>query len=278
MDRRFAGLALAGVAFFLTVFAIVGLASHREDGKIHRIGIPDGAAGLLARYVLQEKLITHSIQAVRFEPHTLYDCCASTTQYALGSGHLDIAIMCPDAARDLVAKDKSFTIIGPVMINSDVLITRSDVDLQHPTIGISDKRELQKKMVLERFGGNGKAAPMLHSAVPFAYTRGAIQGAILDITKVLHLAGDLDGGALRSQNIYTSVMVSKKSLQNHRQYTIFLEKYGQAVEEMDDPRKLLRLLRTYESPNISMGDILKWQKMNVHFTNPLHSPHHDLTW
>ncbi len=277
MNLRFAGLALAGVAVFLTVFAI-GLASNRENGEIRRIGIPDGAAGLLARYVLQEKLASHSVQAVRFEPHTLYDCCASTTQYALGSGHLDIAIMCPDAARALVAKDKRFEIIGPVMINSDVLITRADVDLQQPTIGISDKRELQKKMVAERFGGNGKAAPMLHSAVPFAYARGAIQGAILDITKVLHLAGDLDSAGAHGRNIYTYVMVGKKSLQNSRRYSLFIEKYGEAVEEMDDPHNLLRLLQTYESPNISMGDVLKWQKMNVHFTNPLHSPRHDLTW
>ncbi len=277
MNLRFAGLALAGVAVFLTVFAI-GLASNREDGEIHRIGIPDGAAGLLARYVLQERMGVHSVQTVRFEPHTLYDCCASTTQYALGSGHLDIAIMCPDAARALVGKDKRFMVIGPVMINSDILITRPDVDLQQPTIGISDKRELQKKMVAERFGDNGKAAPMLHSAVPFAYARGAIQGAILDITKVLHLTGDLDGAAVRSQSIYTYVMVSKKSLKNSQQFSLFLDKYGQAVEEMDDPRNLLRLLQTYESPNISMGDVLKWQKMNVHFTNPLHAPRHDLTW
>jgi hypothetical protein len=277
VNRRFIGIGFAGVAFILTVFA-VGLASNREEGESHRIGVPDGAAGLLARYVLQEKLGTHPVKAVHFEPHTLYDCCASTTQYALGSGHLDIAIMCPDAARALVAKDKRFGVIGPVMINSDVLITRADVDLQQPTIGISDKRVLHKKMVAERFGEKGRTAPMLHSAVPFAYARGAIQGAIVDITKVLQLAGDLDNAGARGQNIYTYVMVSKKSLQKSRQYSLFLEKYGQAVEEMDDPGNLLKMLQAYESPNISMGDVLKWQKMNVHFTNPLHSPRHALTW
>lgn len=277
MNRRIAGFGLVGFVILLTVLAI-SLASNREEEEIRYIGIPDGAAGLLARYVLQEKMGTHSVQAVRFEPHTLYDCCASTTQYALGSGHLDLAIMCPDAARALVAKDKRFVVVGPIMINSDVLITHPDVDLQHPTIGISDKREFQKRMVAERFGEKGKAAPMLHSAVPFAYARGAIQGAILDITKVLHLAGDLDGAGARGRSIYTYIMVSKKSLLNSEQYSRFLEKYGQAVKEMDDPDNLLRLLQAYESPNISMGDALKWQIMNVHFTNPLHSPRHDLTW
>ena len=277
MKRRIAGLALAGVAVLLTLFAI-GLAANREDGEIRRIGIPDGAAGLLARYVLQEKMGTHAVQTVRFEPQTLYDCCAGTTQYALGSGHLDLAIMCPDAARALVSKDHRFMVVGPVMINSDVLITQPNADLRQPTIGVSDKRELQKQMVVGRFGEHGRAAPMLHSALPFAYVRGVIQGAVLDITKVLRLAGDLDGAAAQGRSIYTFVMVIKKSLQNNRQYTIFIEQYGQAVQEMDDPHNLLRLLQTYESPNISMGDVLKWQKMNVHFTNPLHSPRHDLTW
>lgn len=277
MNRRLAWLGLTSIAFCLAIFA-VGLASHREDGEIRHIGIPDGSAGLLTRYVLQEKLGPHSVQAVRFEPHTLYDCCASTAQYAIGSGHLDMAIMCPDATRALLAKDNRFTVIGPVMLNSDVLITRPDADLRQPIIGVSDKRDGQRQMVAERLGQSAKAAPMLHSAVPFAYARGTIQGAVVDITKVLHLPGDLNAAAARKQTSYTYVMVGRKNVRDSEQYTLFLSKYGEAVEEMEQPANLLRLLQTYESPNISMGDVLKWQKMNVHFTNPLHSPRHDLTW
>jgi hypothetical protein len=277
VNRRFVWLGLTGIAVCLAIFA-VGMASLREGGEIRHIGIPDGSAGLLARYVLQEKLGSHSVQAVRFEPHTLYDCCASTAQYAIGSGHLDIAIMCPDAARALLAKDNRFIIIGPVMLNSDVLITRPDADLQQPIIGVSDKREVQRQMVIQRLGESARVVPMLHSAVPFAYARGTIHGAVVDITKVLHLPGDLDGAAARRQASYTYVMVGRKSVRDSDQYNLFLDKYGEAVEEMDLPANLLRLLQTYESPNISMGDVLKWQKMNVHFTNPLHSPRHALTW
>lgn len=277
MDRRIIGCVLVGVAILLTVFATVP-ASNQSGGEIRRIGIPDGSAGLVVRYVLQEKLDSPAVQTVRFEPYTVYDCCASTTQYALGSAHLDLAIMCPDAARALAAKDTRFEIIGPVMINSDVLITLPNVDLRQPTIGISEKRAFQRQMVADRFGELGRAVPMMHTAVPYAYARGAIQGAILDITKVFHLVGDLDVATTREQSICTYVMVGKKALKNRGQYILFLEKYGQAVEEMDDPHNLLRLLRTYESPNISMGDVLKWQKMNVHFINPLHSHRHDLTW
>jgi hypothetical protein len=133
-------------------------------------------------------------------------------------------------------------------------------------------------MVVERFGGLASAAPMMHAAVPYAYARGAIQGAILDITKVFHISGELDVAGAQKQNIYTYVMVGKKSLQHKAQFTLFIEKYGQAVEEMNSPLNLLRLLRTYESPNISAGDVLKWQKMNIHFINPLDPPPHELAW
>ena len=73
-------------------------------------------------------------------------------------------------------------------------------------------------------------------------------------------------------------LVGRKNVRDSEQYNLFLNKYGEAVEEMEQPANLLRLLQTYESPSISMGDVLKWQKMNVHFTNPLHSPRHALTW
>lgn len=49
MNRRIAGYGLASVAILLTVF-VVTLASNREEGESRYRGIPDGAAGLLARY------------------------------------------------------------------------------------------------------------------------------------------------------------------------------------------------------------------------------------
>ena len=232
------------------------------------MGIPDGSAGLLARYVLSEKMGTHAIQTVGFEPYTLYDCCASATQYAMGSGRLDIAIMCTEAARELVARDRRFEIAGPVMMNSDIFITRPNADLHEPAIGVSQKREFQRQMVLKRFGAKSRAVPMLHAAVPFAYARGVVEGAVLDITKAFNLEGEFTSAAANGQDVCTYVMVTKKSLQGSSQYQYFLAVYGQAVLEMNDPNNLLRLLQTYVSADITIGDIEKWTKMNVRFTCP----------
>lgn len=79
------------------LFALFGFGTSllKEDGELRRVGVPEGAAGLLAAYVLQEKMAADAAQVVRYEQHTLYDCCAAASQYALGSGHLDLAIIAP---------------------------------------------------------------------------------------------------------------------------------------------------------------------------------------
>ncbi len=262
---------LIGLAALLVIF-LLGFVKDWQKDTISYMGIPDGSAGLLARYVLKEKMGTHAIQTVGFEPYTLCDCCASATQYAMGSGRLDIAIMCTEAARELVARDRRFTIAGPVMINSDIFITRPNADLHEPAIGVSQKRELQRQMVRKRFGAKSSAVPILHGAVPFAYARGVVEGAVLDITKAFNLEGEFSSAATNGQDVCTYVLVTKKSLQGSNQYQYFLAVYRRAVLEMNDPNNLLRLLWTYESADITIGDIEKWTKMNVRFTYPSTSP------
>lgn len=260
------------IGLFALLVILLGFAKDWQKDAIRYMGIPDGSAGLLARYVLSEKMGTHAIRTVGFEPYTLYDCCASATQYAMGSGRLDIAIMCTEAARELVARDKRFEIVGPVMMNSDILITRPNADLHEPAIGVSQKREFQRQMVLKRFGARSNAVPMLHAAVPFAYARGVVEGAVVDITKAFNLEGEFTSAAVNGQDVCTYAMVTKKSLQGSHHYQYFLATYGQAVLEMNDPNNLLRLLQTYLSADITIGDIEKWTKMNIRFTYPSTSP------
>ncbi len=179
--------------------------------------------------------------------------------------------MCIEAARELVARDRRFVIAGPVMMNSDILITRPDADLHEPAIGVSQKREFQHQMVLKHFGSKSSAVPMLHAAVPFAYARSVVEGAVLDITKAFNLEGTFTSAVDNGQDVYAYVMVTKKSLQGSNQYQDFLAVYRLAVLEMNTPSNLLRLLQTYVSADITIGDIEKWKEMKVRFTYPLTS-------
>lgn len=265
--KRIWGLAAGFIA--LAAACMPGFPDSREEGAMRYVGVPDGAAGLIARYVLKEKMGRAAIETVPFESYTLYDCCAGATQYALGSGRLDMAIMCPDAAQSLVAKDRRFEIAGPVMMNSDILITRPGDVPGEAEIAVSQKRTVQRQMVSLRFGGRGRPVPMLHSAVPFAYARGLVRAAVVDITKAYSLEGTLGGAAQNGRDFCTYVLVNKKSLRGTERYRRFMEIYGRTVREMDDAAKLLKLLQTYVSANITMGDLEKWKRMNVRFTDPI---------
>jgi hypothetical protein len=247
----------------------------RVDDKIERIGIPEGSTGLLTAYVLKEKMVRHDIKTLRFEPYTLYDCCAATTQYALGSGHLDMAIMCPDAAAALIAKDQRFMVVGPVMFNSDILVLHQNSREGQPKVAVSQNRVLQGHLVTARFGDGAQVVPMMHGAVPFAFARGQVDGAVLDITKAFTLAGKVSGTPESTIEVATAVLVVKQSLISSDQYQLFIKGYIQALDDMADQENLLELLRGSVSKHIHLGDINTWKAMNVKFANPFASRRHE---
>jgi len=244
-----------------------GTALLKENGELRRVGVPEGAAGLLAAYVLQEKMATAVALTVRFEQHTLYDCCAAASQYALGSGNLDVAILCPDAARTLVEKDERFEIVGPVLVNADVFVIRPN-GKELSAVGISQKREHQRQMVAERFGDRCEVIPMLHSAVPYAFAKLEVDAVVTDIVQAFSLAGDFHAGEVNGLDLVTAVLVVKKAVKADQQYRLFLREYEDAVREMAEPEKLLRLLQTYASVHISIGDVNVWNRMKVRFVSP----------
>lgn len=263
-------LKLIGAAVLPALF-ILGFAFHGKPAQIRYIGVPDGAAGLLLRYVADQEEKGHDIQTLRFEPYTLHDCCAAATGYALGAGRLDMAAMCPDAARALVAKDPRYTIAGPVVENADVLVTRPDA-AGELAIAVSQKRSFQNRIVQRRLGQRGRPVAMLHSAVPFAYARGVVQGAVMDITKACDLKGVLSPAAENNdQPMITGVLVVKKALQGQKVYHRFIQRYVTAVRDMQGRGGLLHLLKKYVSADATMGDVDIWQKMNVRFTHPLNN-------
>jgi len=239
------------------------------EHDIRYIGIPDGAAGLVLQYVLKEKIGQHAIRTVRYEPYVLHDCCASASQYALSSGRIDIAVMCPEAAGILVEKDPRYEIAGPVIQNSDVLVTRAGAESSDISIAVSQKRDFQRQVVRQRFGRNSRPVPMIHAGVPFAYARGVVQGAVVDITRAFSLEGILSQAPGRDQTANTYVMVIKKSLKPTEEYQNFMQIYGLAVRETENPEQLLQLFQAYISKEYTMKEVGIWKKLNVHFTHPL---------
>lgn len=255
-------------AVLLTVFMLTVFAAQGRDHRIHYVGVPDGAAGCIARYVAGEKMGKSAIRTIRFEPYTLYDCCASASQVALGSGRLDMAVLCPEAALALVQKDPRYVIAGPVIFNADVLVMRPQATGGETTVAVSQKRNQQRRLVRCRLGRRGRPVPMLHSAIPFAYARGVVQGAVVDIVKALRLPGTMPPPHHAEKEKATYVLVVRKAIQDSPHYRRFMARYDQAVRETQNRDVLLHLLKTCINTDMTMGDVETWQKMNVRFASP----------
>lgn len=245
---------------------------EEKDTPVRFIGIPAGSPGLIIRYLADEKTDGNKVRAVTFSPYTLYDCCASATQYAMGSGRLDAAVMCIDAASALLKKDRRYMVAGPVILNSDVLVTREAPAFQELSIAVSQNRAFQQKIIERHLGAMGRPVFMLHSAVPFAYGRGVVQGAVVDITQALNMNGQLfsatgDDG----RDMVTHVMVIKKTLKDEKDFQQFMDRYEKAAVRMQDRENLFNLMKTYVSADMTMGDTDIWKKMNVRFIPLLNS-------
>lgn len=256
----------------LLVLIGLGFSSQESQNDLRYIGIPTGSPGLIVRYITGQPTKGGRIKLLQFSPYTLYDCCGSATQYAMGSGRLDMAVMCTESALTLVKKNRQYIIAGPVIQNSDILVTREGIVSYEAAIAVSQKRMFQHQIVKERFGPHSRPVPMLHSAVPFAYGRGVVQGAVVDITQAFNLPGILSPAVEKGRpNRVTHVMVIKKSLQENKGYHLFMDRYARAVDRMQRREDLLHLLKTYVSEDMTIGEVDTWEKMNIRFMYPLNS-------
>lgn len=265
----FSTAVLAGVGALILIFV-----PQTPAGKMQgvTIGIPDGSPGLIIQYLADKNASAHRIRTKPLVPYTLYDCCAAATQYAMGSGRLDMAVMCIKAAGKLVQKDSRYLISGPVIFNSDVLITRPEFLEKKLTIAVSQQRGFQQKIVMLQTEFYGKPVSMLHSAVPYAYSRGVVDGAVVDIIRAMDLKGKIHGPVtLPEKERVTHVLVVKKNFCNQPAFIEFMDSYNQIVDQLKTRQNLADLLRTYISKDVTQGDIDLWEKMNVHFTHPLNN-------
>lgn len=253
----------------LPVLLLTGGCEVEPD--VLRVGLPHTSASLVTEYVIKEKMGHPPLITVPLMPYTLSDCCTASTQWALSSGSLDLAVMCPDAARALLERDSEYEMVGPVMMNSDVIITKSARPSGVLEVAVSLKRSYQERMLLTRFKGKARPVPMLHAAVPFAYSRGVIQGAVLDILQAVTLPGRLLPAPLGTEDVVTHVLVVHRKIRRREAFRAFIRLYGEALEEIRDNDKLFKLLRGYGYPDFSREDLKTWKEQNVSFLHPLDS-------
>ncbi|ABK19613.1 ABC transporter substrate-binding (seleno)protein SaoB [Syntrophobacter fumaroxidans] len=259
-------------AFALLSFvmaAVVGLFSMESEERTPsgiRIGAPDDSAGLVIHCIVGGSGFEAGKIASDYDPYVMKDCCAGTSEWAFGTNRLDVALMCPDAARRLVEKSSMFEIAGPAVLNSDVLVIRPGAVPKR--IGIAHRRFYQERLVTEWFTSGCSVVPMLPASLPFAFERGVVDAVVVDVLKAFALSGERISVRRSGADVVTYVLVARKDFTASPVHRQFMERYERVVRELGDAENLARALEGYKAVRWTDREVEEWKRLNVRFVFP----------
>jgi len=248
--------------FVLLLAAACSAFPQREEhgGKV-KIGAPDDTGGMIIHYLVNEKGYGGAEVRNNFELYPVKDCCSSTSQWALSTNQYDLAVMCPDAAESLLEKDGRFEVVGPCLINSDIVVIRPGLTPQK--VGIARNRNHQAQIVAELFGHDCATAPVLPAAIPFAYEKNAVDGVVVDALKGFSMTGDKLSPAAGSGSHVTYVLVVNKSFKEDPRYQEFLHLFQESVEDLNSPDVLMEEIRKYKDIDFTREEVELWIRLGI---------------
>lgn len=252
------------VAIVAIVVSVWSFPRAEQAGGGLKIGTPDDLNGLFISYFLREKGIAGQIVSAKPDILLLKDCCTSTTQWALSSEQLDVAVLCPDAARTLVEKDSRYEIVGPLLVNSDMIVVREPPQ-DIPRIGIGQNRSYQAEMAVNSFGRDCKTISMLYTALPYAMEKREVDGIVIDVLRGWQLAGEKRSGAGGGPDIISSVLVVKKSLRQDARFSKFIVWLAEAAAELNRREVLEKELARYKGLTMTQEEWTTWNRLKIKF-------------
>ncbi|HHW41641.1 MAG TPA: hypothetical protein GXX19_10965 [Syntrophomonadaceae bacterium] len=263
VSKRFF-MAAAGAAVVAVILLAVAVGRDRGSPWV-KIGIPDDSSSILVSYAIRHQEIKAVIEPI-MESYSIKDCCSSTAHWALSSGSVDLAVLCPDAARVLVAKDKRYQIVGPVLVNSDVVVVRNQE--QPRKIGITQNRWYQKKIIRSLFGEECQVVPMLPEGLPYAYQKGHVDGVVLDVEKALQLPGTRISTRVNNQDLVTYVLVARRAFMHDPRFPRILQGFCKAAVALSNPETLQDALNSSAHNQVKGMEAGEWIRLKVRFVPP----------
>mgnify|MGYP007027119719 CR=1 FL=1 len=242
--------------------AFSAIRKNREENTLI-IACGDDTAGMVIDYVLRDSDL--NAQASGFDSLNVGDCCGSNAQFTLTDNKVGMAVLCPDAARKFISKNRKYTILGTVTCDSNVLAWK-DPDTSPDVIGYMSQRDEQVRILRSRFGTGVQLKPMFTSGLVYAMESGAVNGAVLDATVA---EGTDFKTEIISENQPTSVLVVKKNLIGTDLLDDFIKQYNSAVDGLSNDDELWSMLRSWQGDGDhkikgKRAEVLnKWKKMNV---------------
>jgi hypothetical protein len=227
-----------------------------------KIGSPQGAGGLLVACAAAKMEDKTEISPVT-EISPLQDCCSSYAQWALSSRSVDVAVICVDAARTLIENDRRYSIIGPCLSNSDMIVVKDPEKTK--TVGISQNHQYQEELVRRVLGTGCQTKPMLSTALAYAYTRGDVDGVAVDIEEALNLSGSKLNNPVDYADLVTYVLVASHDFQSTPAFPRLKTAFQEAASQLNDSGNLQQAIAKYSHYPVKGKEAVQWIQMGIRF-------------
>lgn len=252
---------IGGAGFIVLLgLALLFFPGEKPSGKIN-IGLSDDSASYAFRSLMEEPGVNIELNNM-LGVYPMKNCCTTSSEWALSTDNLDMALICPDAAERLLEKDKRYRIIGPFMVNSDILVLRSDSGIKK--VGITQNRWYQEILLRKMLGPDVAVHPLLEGALPYAYTDKRVDGIVIDVSKALRLEGTKQSLRHNGDTV-TYVLVARQEFISDGRFQEFIKLYNQKIEELSDIEKLQKIIAKYAGYACTGKEAKEWEEMNIRY-------------
>lgn len=128
----------------------------------------------------------------------------------------------------MIEKNSDFVIVGESIANGDVILKRKGKELKR--VAFSGGKLEQLRMIEENLSSDIWVVSLASSAIPYAFERGDIDGAVLDSSKYSKLKGEYEIIPYEG-NYITYVLVMKKSVISSKEFKNFIKIYNKVISE-----------------------------------------------
>lgn len=140
-------------------------------------------------------------------------------------------------ALHLTNADDRFVIYGPVIMNSEVLAYKGNIE-NIRRLGISQKREHIKKLTKEKYPQIKEIKEMNPEVLPYSLENNQIDAAVIDITKAT-LLPKFDFASISKYDYISYCLIVRKDLIGTDVFNNFLTIYNQAADELNQVERLV---------------------------------------
>lgn len=183
----------------------------------------------------------------------------------MSSEVLDIAIVCKDAAKEIVDRLDGFEIYGSCVENSDLIVTK----VKYPKkIGVTQNKDYQIDLIHLKLGEDIECIPIIGQALPYALENGQVDAIVIDACKGVYLQGEKS--PLSTSDYITYVLVVSKKIKSKPEFKKFIENYNIQVKNITKSSKIWQNnFEIYTNGEVDIRRLESWRIKLLSITEEL---------